>query len=388
MNKDILATEVQKFIINYSKSISELAFSGSPFPSIKIKELLQQIENRNKVSHKLPTWFQSEAIYYPPKLNLEQTSSEITAKYKSTLVKGKTIADITGGFGVDSYYFSKYFTAVIHCEKDKCLSAIAAHNFKQLKSSNITCIANNGLNEITKHSYDLIYIDPSRRHEHKGRVYRLIDCEPNIPKEINKLFTSTEQIMIKTSPMLDITQGIKELKMVSQIHIVAVNNDVKEVLWLLQKGYNEVIKIKTINIGKQTSQKFNYRLGDICTPIFSLPEKYLYEPNAAIMKSGAFNLVSERYSINKLHQNSHLYTSKVLKDFPGRRFLITRILKFSKKDLKELKAIKKANLSTRNFPESVASLRNKMKIADGGNLYLFFTTDLNNNKIIICCTKA
>ena len=298
------------------------------------------------------------------------------------------MADLTGGFGVDSYYFSKYFTVVIHCEKDKCLSAIAAHNFKQLKSSNITCIANNGLNEIAKYSFDLVYIDPSRRHEHKGRVYRLIDCEPNIPKEINKLFISSEQIMIKTSPMLDITQGIKELKMVSQIHIVAVNNDVKEVLWLLQKGYNEVIKIKTINIGKQTSQKFNYRLGDICTPIFSLPEKYLYEPNAAIMKSGAFNLVSERYSINKLHQNSHLYTSKVLKDFPGRRFLITRILKFTKKDLKELEAIKKANISTRNFPESVASLRNKMKIADGGNLYLFFTTDLNNNKIIINCTKA
>ena len=162
--------------------------------------------------------------------------------------------------------------------------------------------------------------------------------------------------------MLDITQGIKELKMVSQIHIVAVNNEVKELLWLLQKDNNKAIEIKTINIDKQESQKFNYRLKDSCTPKFSLPEKYLYVPNAAIMKSGAFNLVSERYSINKLHQNSHLYTSTNLKEFPGRRFLIKRVYNFNKKELKELKTIKKANISTRNFPESVANLRKKLKI--------------------------
>ena len=188
--------------------------------------------------------------------------------------------------------------------------------------------------------------------------------------------------------MLDITQGIKELKMVSQIHIVAVNNEVKELLWLLQKDYNEAIEIKTINIDKQESQKFNYRLKDSYTPKFSLPEKYLYVPNAAIMKSGAFNLVSERYSMNKLHQNSHLYTSNNLKEFPGRRFLIKRIYNFNKKELKELKTIKKANVSTRNFPESVANLRKKLKITDGGDCYLFFTTDLNNNKIVIDSTKA
>ena len=298
------------------------------------------------------------------------------------------MADITGGFGVDSFYFSRHFTAVIHYEKDECLSAIAAHNFKQLKKLNITCVAKNGLNELVKNSYDLIYIDPSRRHTDKGKVFRLIDCEPNIPREINQLFTSTERLLIKTSPMLDITQGIKELKMVSQIHIVAVNNEVKELLWLLQKDNNKAIEIKTINIDKQESQKFNYRLKDSCTPIFSLPEKYLYVPNAAIMKSGAFNLVSERYSINKLHQNSHLYTSTNLKEFPGRRFLIKRVYNFNKKELKELKTIKKANISTRNFPESVANLRKKLKITDGGDCYLFFTTDLNNNKIVIDSTKA
>ena len=188
--------------------------------------------------------------------------------------------------------------------------------------------------------------------------------------------------------MLDITQGIKELKMVSQIHIVAVNNEVKELLWLLQKDNNKVIEIKTINIDKQESQKFNYRLKDSCTPKFSLPEKYLYVPNAAIMKSGAFNLVSDRYSINKLHHNSHLYTSTNLKEFPGRRFLIKRVYNFNKKELKGLKTIKKANISTRNFPESVANLRKKLKITDGGDCYLFFTTDLNNNKIVIYSTKA
>ena len=188
--------------------------------------------------------------------------------------------------------------------------------------------------------------------------------------------------------MLDISKGIKELDGVSEIHIVAVNNEVKELLWLLKKEGSTKTLIKTVNIRNNDTQHFKYFLGEVSAPLFSAPKKYLYEPNAAVMKSGAFDIISDRYSIPKLHQNSHLYTSTKLKEVPGRRFLIKRVYSYNKRDLKEIKALKKANISTRNFPESVANLRKKLKITDGGDSYLFFTTDLNNNKIVIDSTKA
>jgi len=350
--------------------------------------LIQQIDSRKKVEHKLPTWFQNKVIFYPPKLNLEQTSSEITAKYKATIFKGAAMADLTGGFGVDSLYFSKQFNAVTHFEKDTHLSAIAQHNFNQLSVANIECVAKDGLNGIANHFYDMMYLDPSRRHRLKGKVVLLSDCEPNVPEQLNYLFEHTHRLLVKTSPMLDISKGIKELDGVSEIHIVAVNNEVKELLWLLKKEGSTKTLIKTVNIRNNDTQHFKYFLGEVSAPLFSAPKKYLYEPNAAVMKSGAFDIISDRYSIPKLHQNSHLYTSTKLKEIPGRRFLIKRVYSYNKRDLKEIKALKKANISTRNFPESVANLRKKLKITDGGDSYLFFTTDLNNNKIVIDSTKA
>ena len=350
--------------------------------------MIQQIDSRKKVEHKLPTWFQNKVIFYPPKLNLEQASSEITAKYKASIFKGTTMADLTGGFGVDSLYFSKQFNAVTHFEKDTHLSAIAQHNFNQLNVANIECIAKDGLDGITNHFYDIMYLDPSRRHRLKGKVVLLSDCEPNVPEQLNYLFEHTHRLLVKTSPMLDISKGIKELDGVSEIHIVAVNNEVKELLWLLKKEGSTKTLIKTVNIRNNDTQHFKYFLGEVSAPLFSAPKKYLYEPNAAVMKSGAFDIISDRYSIPKLHQNSHLYTSTKLKEVPGRRFLIKRVYNYNKRDLKEIKALKKANISTRNFPESVANLRKKLKITDGGDSYLFFTTDLNNNKIVIDSTKA
>ena len=387
MNKSILNIEIQEFINNnlYSE-ITALLFKKSPFPTVDIKELVEQIEAKKKCKDKLPTWFNSKNIYYPNKLNIEQTSSEVTAKYKSHLIKGKTLIDITGGLGVDTFYFSKYFQNVIHCEINKELSLIAKANFKTLKANNIDLVSKDGidfLKETTK-DIDWIYVDPSRRHENKGKVFLLEDCLPNIPELLSFLFQKTNNIMMKTSPLLDISKGINSLQSVKEIYCIAVNNEVKELLWLLEKGFNEETVINTINITKNYNQVFSFLMDQEkhTQAIFSEPEDYLYEPNAAILKAGAFNTISEKLKLNKLHPNSHLYTShKLINDFPGRVFSIESVLPYSKTTLKKLKN-SKANITTRNFSESVASIRKKHHITDGGKTYLFFTTSLSG-KIIV-----
>lgn len=387
MNKLILTSKVQSFIKNFNDEVSKLVFSGSPFEEVTVQELIQQIKSRGKIEKKLPTWFKQNTIYYPPKLNLEQTSSETTAKYKSSLAKGKNIADITGGFGVDSYYFSKNFESVDHFELDSSLSEIAKHNFNQLGKQNIQCFVGDGMKQLFKLKYDLIYLDPSRRHNTKGKVFFLKDCEPNIPKNLSTLLNNCDTLLFKTSPMLDITAGLNELEFVSEIHIVAVDNEVKELLWLLKKGFGGVPKIKTINICKNASETFSFHLHKSSHTQYGKPEAFLYQPNSAIMKSGAFDLISKEFKIKKLHKNTHLYTSSELIYFPGRRFSINQVIHYNKAAVRANLAINKANVTTRNFPEDVATLRKKWKIKDGGDQYLFFTTLENNKKVILVCTK-
>ena len=350
--------------------------------------MIQQIDAKKKSKNKLPTWYHSAQIYYPPKLNVEQCSSEITAKYKASIIDGDQIADITGGFGIDSYYFSKTFKKVHHFELNKCLSEITAHNFLVLKRNNIQCFAEDGLKNILKEQYDVIYVDPSRRHEDKGKVFFLKDCEPDIPFNLPLLLKNCKKLLIKTSPMLDISVGFNELKFVSELHIVAVKNDVKELLWVIKPNFKGIPHIKTINISKDHKDVFNFNLNDTSKVDYGIPKKYLYEPNAAIMKSGAFDLISDRYQIKKLHKHSHLYTSDELISFPGRKFVINKVTPYQKKHFKEFSTIEKANISIRNFPESVAYLRKRLRIKDGGDLFLFFTTTKGNKKIIVSCTKV
>lgn len=388
----MLNSEVQEFLDdNLDGNIPELLFRGSPFKSIGIQVLVEQIEAKVRCKHKLPTWFNTSCIYYPNKLNIEQTSSEITAKFKSQLIEGDSIVDLTGGFGVDCYYFSKRFSTVIHCEINQKLSEIVRHNFQQLQVQNIKTVSEDGLSYIgkAKETYDWIYVDPSRRHESKGKVFRLRDCEPNLPEHLEYLFEYSSNILIKTSPMLDFTIGINELKNVKSIVVVAVNNEVKELLWILKKNYNGEITIQTVNHTKQESQHFDFILDEETkvTPIYDKPLRYLYEPNAAILKSGAFNSVSEALKVNKLQKHSHLYTSEQILEFPGRRFVIEKVLEYNKKTLKK-EGIKKANITTRNFPETVNTLRKKFNIRDGGLTYLFFTTDLNEQKLVLVCRKV
>ncbi|MEM0516874.1 THUMP-like domain-containing protein [Aequorivita flava] len=387
LNKNLLNKNVQNFIKNFDSDISKLAFAGSSFKNITVQELMQQIESRRKIAKKLPTWFKTDNILYPPKLNLEQTSSEITAKYKASLVGANTLADITGGFGVDSFYFSETCNTVHHFETNKALSSFAAHNFKILNKDNIICKAEDGLQAVLNSTYDVIYADPSRRHDSKGKVFFMKDCLPDIPSNISEILNHCNTFLLKTSPMLDISVGLNELHKVAEIHIVAIENEVKELLWLLNKDSSNTVAIKTINFTKSETENFNFIWNMPAEATYSLPLKYLFEPNAAILKSGAFNFISEKLQLNKLHQNTHLYTSNSLTDFPGRSFLIEKIVPYTKSDMRLALTFNKANITTRNFPQSVETLRKKWKITDGGDIYLFFVTNIEDRKEMLVCRK-
>ncbi|MDQ8014610.1 MAG: class I SAM-dependent methyltransferase [Flavobacterium nitrogenifigens] len=390
MNNPILHPEIQEFIKeNTGADITKLALQKNPFPEMDWILILNQIEARTKAKEKLPTWFETGNIIYPSKISVEQTSSEKTAAYKASLISGESLIDLTGGFGVDDYYFSKKFKSITHCEINEQLSEIVAHNFKQLQVENCTFYAGDSMHllEETNQKYDWIYIDPSRRNDSKGKVFMLKDCLPNVPELLDFYFEKSDSILIKTAPLLDISAGLSELKNVKNIHVIALENEVKELLFEIHKGYVGKITLKTANILKEKTETFEFILGEESFPIYNLPQQYLYEPNSAIMKSGGFDEISTAFQINKLHKHSHIYTSEDLIDFPGRKFEIQKVISYHKNEMKNELANKQANITTRNFPETVENIRKKWKIKNGGNLYCFFTTDVKDNKIVLICTK-
>jgi len=390
LNTSILHPDIQEFIIqNTGADLTKLALQKNPFPEADWILILNQIEARSKAKDKLPTWFSAANIIYPSKISVEQTSSEKTAAYKADLISGETLVDLTGGFGVDDYYFSKKFKAVTHCEINEDLSEIVKHNFNHLEIKNCIFYAGDSIHLLEKSNqkYDWIYIDPSRRNDAKGKVFMLKDCLPNVPELLDFYFEKADSILIKTAPLLDISAGLSELKNVKNIHVIALENEVKELLFEIHKNYSSEIKLKTANILKETTETFEFVLGEISFPIYDFPQKYLYEPNSAIMKSGGFDEVSAVFQINKLHKHSHLYSSENLIDFPGRRFEIQKVIPYNKNEMKNELANQQANITTRNFPETVENIRKKWKIKNGGNLYCFFTTDVKDNKIVLICSK-
>lgn len=393
LNKNTLKSVNQEFINkNINSNTSKLLLQKQQLENVSIQELVIQIEAKKRCQKKLSTWFQTKNIYYPNKLNIEQTSSEITAEFKTSLIEGKQLIDLTGGFGVDDYYFSKRFDHVVHCEINGGLSEIVKHNYQQLKVSNISCYPKDGITVLDElnQSFDWIYLDPSRRSDIKGKVFLLNDCLPNAPKHLDTFFKHTKNVMIKTSPLLDITSGINELKHVKTIYCVALNNEVKELLWILERDFNGPVEMKTVNLKNEQQEAFNFNLIEESQEEanYSIPLAYLYEPNSAVLKSGAFNSVSTQLNIAKLHKHSHLYTSKDLITFPGRRFKIIEQVAYNKKMFKKVFKTNKANVTTRNFSEKVDAIRKKLGLKDGGNDYLFFTTDLNEQKIVLICEKA
>ncbi|WP_313790930.1 THUMP-like domain-containing protein [Allomuricauda sp. SCSIO 65647] len=360
------------------------------FDGISQKELAQQLEGKKKSKDKLPTWFKTAGIYYPKKLHLEQTSSEATAAYKAGLIGAKTLVDITGGFGVDSYFFAKQVTSITHCEINTELAEIVAHNFEVLGVENISFHNQDGIEFLKglEDKVEWVFADPSRRDDKNGRVFILKDCVPDVVGHLETIFGKTENVMLKTSPLLDISQGIKELSFVAEVHVVAVKNEVKELLWILRKGQTDEPRITTVNLVGHAIGHFSFLPSEekSATIDFALPNNYLYEPNAAILKAGAFKNVGIRFNLKKLHEHSHLYTSDVLIDFPGRRFAVESVIPYGKKSIRQL-GLGKANITVRNFPESVATIRKKHNIREGGDTYLFFTTDLEGKLIVIKCLK-
>ena len=392
MNLRLLNTEIQEFITTNLKSdISKLLLKGIGFKDIDDKDIIEQIEAKKRCEKKLPTWYNASNIYYPNRLNIEQTSSEIAALYKTKFVSGKSLIDLTGGFGVDAYYFSKIFNNVTHCEINEELTTLVNHNLSVLNVKTIKTIPEDGIKYLlnSNKTYDWIYIDPSRRHDSKGKVFFLKDCLPNVPEHLLDLFGHTNNILVKTAPLLDISAGIEALKFIKSIHVVAVNNEVKELLWVLEKNYCDSISVLTVNIKEDVTESFKFKLNAEADQHVNLsePHSYLYEPNAAILKAGAFKTIAKQYDLTKLHQHSHLYTSSRLIKFPGRRFKVEKVVPFNKKLLKA-EAIKKAHITTRNFPLSVEHLRKLLKIKNGGSKYLFFTTSIENKKVVIITTKV
>ncbi|WP_432419472.1 THUMP-like domain-containing protein [Flavobacterium limnophilum] len=387
----MLNPEIQQFInANIDTNISKLALQKNPFPELEWIDVLNQIEAKAKAKLKLPTWFAANNIVYPSKISVEQTSSEKTASHKASLISGESLIDLTGGFGVDDFYFAKKIKAVVHCEINPELSQIVQHNFEQLGVKNISCHSGDSLETLAKlnSKWDWIYIDPSRRNDAKGKVFMLQDCLPNVPEHLDILFEHSNSILIKTAPLLDISAGLSELQNVKTIHVVALENEVKELLWELQKGYSGKTTIKTVNLVKEKVDTFEFVFDNASeSPKYGLPSNYLYEPNSAIMKSGGFDEVGTFFKLNKLHKHSHLYTNATLIPFPGRVFEIENSFPYHKTNMKNHLEKQQLNITTRNFPDSVESIRKKWKIKEGGNRYCFFTTDENDDKIVLICKK-
>lgn len=391
MIEDLLRQDVQDYINKVlDEPINKLALSKNPFPTLDWGILLEQIAAKQKSKTKLPTWFQTSGIVFPSKVSVEQTSSERTAQFKSQLISGQSLIDMTGGFGVDDYFFAQHFQQVVHCEMNAELSQKVSHNFVQLKQDNIETCFGDSFEVLKKRNqqFDWMYVDPSRRHDAKGKVFLLSDCLPNVPELQEQYFEYTKGILVKTAPLLDISAALSELNQVQKVFVIALENEVKELLFLMVKGFTDAPTIEAINMVKDKIYRFEHPLQDADHAVFGLPQKYLYEPNAALMKSGLFHAIGQRFGLSKLHQHSHLYTSETLvADFPGRIFEIQQQLPYNKKTGKEVLQGMQTNLSMRNFPGTVEELKRKWKMKDGSNTYTFATTTFEDEKIILICHK-
>lgn len=356
--------------------------------------IINQLRGYQKAQYKLPLWYNNEGIRFPNRISMEQCSSEQTASYKASLISGDICWDMTGGFGVDDYYFAKQFKQVVSCEMQNDLSEIAAYNFKQMGTDNITCVSGNSIELLRAYSkqIDCIYLDPARRADSDQRVFLLEDCVPNILELQDELFEKSPMIVLKTAPVLDIHQSCKQLKGVSDVHIISVNNECKEVLYVLRRDYTASVQYHAINLkndGTKDILSADDRIETQQNLVLGEISNYLYEPNASLMKAGFFKSICSWFPVKKLHQHSHLYTSEnLIEKFPGRSFKIIGVTQVQKKKIARFLPEKKAHISIRNFPSTVKDLRKKLGIKEGGDHYLFVSTDCNNQHIVLICKKA
>lgn len=389
----LLQTEVQQFIKDHENHDPfSLSLKFKEVCGVPVKLVAEQIASRKRAKSKLPEWYQADSIIFPPQISMEQCSSQATALYKAQLVKGHRMYDLTGGYGIDCYYLSKRFEEAVYVERHEHLCEIAAHNFHALGSDNITVCNEESIALLKSiENTDLVYIDPARRDENSQKVVLLEDCEPDVTLVIDQLKGKAREILIKTSPMLDIHLGLKSLDYVKAVHIVSVNNECKEVLYHIDFDHFGVAKTHTVNLHGNSEQAFSFHhLEEVnCQANYGELQGYLYEPNSSVMKAGAFNMLTHAFPVKKMHPNTHLYTSnELVDDFPGRKFKVKSTVPYNKKKILSTLGSKKANITTRNFPEEVKSIRKKTGLQEGGDLYLFAFTDLNNQKVIAITEKA
>lgn len=388
--------EEKEFIKQNIEANTTKLLLQAPTENIDIKLCVTQIEGIKKAEEKFPSLIQSNELIYPKKINLEQTSSEQTAKYKASIFPlDSTLRDLTSGFGIDDIFFAQKLKKVYYHELDLTLAEIAEYNFQELGLTNIEVIKGNSLNMLKElEPTDIIYLDPSRRDENQKKVFLLEDCQPYVVDILPKLFEKANTIALKLSPMLDIKQAIRELINIKEIHIISVKNECKELFIVLEKGYNNEIEYHCINI--ETNQQTNqFIFKNSQTPPQLAPKSqlqrgvYLFEPNSSVMKAGGYHEICEHFEANKLAPHSHLFVSeKLIEDFPGRRFIIKTILPYNNKIIKTLSTrFPKANITIRNFPQNVSEIRKRTSVKEGGEEYLFFTTNSENEKIIISCEK-
>lgn len=389
----ILSPQIKVFVKEHeADNIHSLALKAAQYPDIDFQIALRQIAGRKVVKDKIPTWYANENIIYPNHLSLEQSSSEYTARYKATLCSGKAMVDLTGGLGIDFSFISANFEDATYVEQQKELTDIASHNLKVLKLDKVQVVNSDAIEYLSSMSpVDLIYIDPARRDSIGKKTVSIKDCTPNIQEIESLLEDKAEQIIIKLSPMLDISLALNTLKNVSEVHVVSVNNECKELLFVKNKS-KSAPSFRCVNILKDKIESFDFlKTEEIVTDIqySPYPEKYLYEPNTSILKAGAYKSIAKTFSLSKLHPSSHLYTSDTLHEgFQGRKFIVESVYSLNKVDLKNLKQIKQANITTRNFPITVQDLRKKTGIKEGGGIYIFATTLADERKVLIVCRKV
>ena len=386
----LISSDIQNYINqNLNSDLTKLLLKKSPFPDVSMQEIVQQIKGRKTAEKKFP-FLTKEGIVFPPNLNLEQASSQSTAEYKSQTLSGKSFLDLTCGFGIDAYFLSKNFDEVTLIEQNSKLISIVENNWKTLgRKANfinenleifLESLRDPQIDNFNK--FDVVYLDPARRDQQNKKKFLLEDLSPNLLEIEEKLHSISDKIIVKLSPLIDISYLISELKNISEIQIIAVRNEVKELLLIIDKQDASFelqdVSIRCVNLESEEPE-FLFKFNDekSSNSEFSESSNFLYIPNNSILKAGAFNIISEKFGLKKLHPNTHFYTSEnKIENFPG------RVLEIEKIDAKDLKKGEKYNLVSKNYPLKPEEIKKKYKLNDGGNHYLVFTQSIYGKEIL------
>lgn len=385
------------------EDVRQLALKGKGKGEVDLPLALQQIAGWQTARRKVPTWAACDGLLYPPHLNMEQCSSEQTARYKASLLPSPstlhpspfTFIDLTGGMGVDFYFMAyevnkahgSHKSPCLYVEQQEHLCELARHNFALL-GLDCTVACGSAADVLSKLDHaSVIYLDPARRDLHGARTYALEDCTPNVLELLPLLLAKADRILLKLSPMLDWHKAVDDLGCVSEVHIVSVHNECKELLLVLQQEPSDSLRLVCVNDGAvfETSPS----MGPIEEKGAPVDPSYLYEPNASIMKAGCFDEIADFYHISELSANSHLFVSAhEITGFPGRSFRVEAVTTLNKQELKTaLQGIDRANITVRNFPMSVDGLRKRLRLKDGGDVFLFATTMSNGEHRLFVCRK-